>query len=251
MKRKWKQGLSTLIVLLMLFLTATSAAAFETDERAQAAYGKIDAAVAEEYGRDSATELANFPDGFGGAWLDEENYLIIGLTEEGKSDQEYYCELSEDPEVLKFVDVKYSLADLLKIQAEISQSYPEMEDVDFYLEGALIDLATNTVQLTVMQGGLDTALAYYTGLYGDAISGVEGQEAIRSGNLSGETTKGLVVSIWIVIAVLAAALAAIILVIILVVLLIQSSRKKKKRKREEMAQAAARAAQAATSRKKK
>lgn len=248
MMRKWRQGL---IVLFVLLLTVASAAAFETDERAQAAYGKIDAAVAQEYGRDSSTELANFPEGFGGAWLDEENYLIIGLTEEAEMDQEYYRELSEDPEVLKFVDVKYSLADLLKIQAEISQSYPEMEGVDFYLEGALIDLASNTVQLTVMQGGLETALVYYTGLYGDAISGVEGQEAIESGNLSGETTQGLVVSIWVVVAVLAAVLAAIVLVVILVVLLIQNSRKKKRQKKEAMAQAAARAAQEAKSRKKK
>lgn len=236
-------------LLLMLCVVTVGAAAFESSDRAQAAYSSIDAAVAEQFGRNSTTGLANFPAGFGGVWLDEENYLIIGLTESALTEKDYYSELSGDPEVIRFTRVNYDLDTLLDIQAEISQTYPELKDVEFYLEGALIDLPSNTVQLTVMQGGLEKALAYYTGLYGDAISGVEGQEAIE-GTVGGETTQGLVISIWIVIAALAALLAFIALVVIFTVLLIQRGRRKKRQKKAEMEQAAARAAQAARSKKK-
>lgn len=249
--RRWKKYVTACFAAAVLCLSVTGAAAFETADRAQAAYTAIDTAVAEEFGRNESNQLANYPEGFGGAWLDGENYLIIGLTEEGAEDEAYYEELSGDPEALRFERVKYSLAELLAIQAEIAVTYPTMEQIDFYLEGALINLETNTVELTVMQGGLETAMDYYTGLYGDAVSGVEGQEAIETGTVSEETTRGLVISLPVLIAIVVVIVASAALIVILVVVLVQHLRNRKKLRKEEMEQAAARAARAAKEKKKR
>ena len=236
-----------LCILTALCLTVP-AMALETSDAAMEAYSNIEAAVAEEHGVDSTTTLANYPDNFAGAWLDSENYLVIGLTDMSADVQNYYIERSGNGDVIRFAEKAHSLRELLNIQNEIAQTYLETEDEGFFMEGALIDLETNTVKLVVYQGGEEAALAYYQAIYGDAISVESGQELMESPN--GEEEEDVIrISIWVILLVLVVILAVLVLVIVLIVKLIHKSRKKKQEKKRQAELAAAEAARSAKKRK--
>lgn len=243
-----KKVFSVLWVVALLMMLAVPGMALETDEAAQAAYSAIEAAVIAEFGTDEATGLARFPDEFAGAWYDEEHYLVLALTD--LSAKGYYEERSGNPDVIRFKQVKYSLWYLLDIQAEISATYRETEQLGFFLEGAMVDMASNTLQLTVVQGDLEQALAYYTSIYGDAISAVEGEalmELPEDSAVNGE----LRIPLWAILAAGVVILLVVGLSITLVVLIVRAQKEKKQEKRRQAEEAAAAAARAAKSKGKK
>lgn len=237
-----KRMFSILWVAILVVLLTVPGMALESTEESLQAYANIEAAVIAENGTDEATGLARFPDEFAGAWYDEENYLVLALTD--LSAQSYYEERSGNPEVLRFAQVKYSLWDLLEIQAEISATYMETEKYGFYLEGAMVDMPTNTLQLTVVQGGVEKALEYYRGIYGDAISAVEGQELLEV-PADGDVEDVVRIDLWVIIMVAVMALAAVALFILLVVLIIRRRQEKRQEKKTQTERAAAQAARAA------
>ncbi len=232
----------------LLMLLAVPGLALETNEQALAAYAAIEEAVIAEFGTDEATGVARFPDEFAGAWYDEENYLVIALTD--LSGQSFYEQRSGNAEVLRFKQVKYSIWYLLDIQAEISATYRETEQLGFFLEGAMVDVASNTLQLTVVQGDLEQALEYYTAIYGDAISAVEG-EALMEVPEDPEIDGEIRIPLWFIIAMCVAVLVIVILAVTLIVLIVRAAREKKANRRHEAEAAAAEAARAAKAKGKK
>lgn len=242
-----KRIYAVLCAAVMLLLLVLPAGALESTDAAMEAYAKIEAAVEAEFGTDDATGLVRFPDHFAGGWYDEENYLVLALTD--LSYRSYYEDLSGNPEVIRFVEAKYSLWELLDIQAEIAENYLETEQYGFYLEGAMVDMASNTLQLTVVQGGLEKALEYYQSIYGDAISAVEGEDLLEVPT-DGDVADVIRIDLWVIIVILAGALLTVVLFIVLVVLIIRRIREKQREKKLQVEQAAAKAARNAGKRKK-
>lgn len=236
------------LVFAVALLLAVPAGALESSDAAIEAYNNINAAIEAEYGVDEAMGVAYYPDEFAGAWLDEENYLVIGLTDMSQPVQDYYAGLSGNGAVIRFTQAKYSLWDLLEIQTEISNTYRETEQEGFFLEGAMVDVATNTLQLTVVQGGLEKALEYYQAIYGDAISAVEG-EALMELPTDGEVEGAIRIKLWVLVVAAIVLVAVVVLVIVLIVKLTRRGRKNKQEKKRQAELAAAKAAQAAKAKK--
>lgn len=243
-----KRFVSLLLAGLLTALLTVPGLALESADAAREAYANIEAAVIAQFGTDEVTGLPRFPDNFAGGWYDEENYLILALTD--LSDKDYYENLSGNPAVIRFTQAKYSLWELLEIQAEISETYMDTEQYGFYLEGAIVDMPSNTLQLTVVQGGLELALEYYQKIYGDAISAVEGEDLMEVPE-DGEVEGVLRIPLWLIILFIVAFVLVVVLTTILIVLIVRRSREKKQDKRHQAELAAAKAAQAAKNKRKK
>lgn len=215
-----KRFVCVLLTALLLSPVAVPALAYDTTNEAMQAYDEIEASVIADFGIDDMTGVANFPESFGGAWIGSGNYLVIGLTELSDENRQFYAVRCQNPEILMFAELKYGLWRLLSIQTEISADFSGQDArTDFYLESAVISLETNSVTVTVMQGGMDAAEEYFSAKYSDAVILVEGGALASAPTGDGE--QAIVLDLWLVIVIILVFLLVLALIVFLTVRVIK------------------------------
>ena len=93
-----------------------------------------------------------YPDGFADAYIGEDNYLYVCLTDtEGPEKMKYLRAVSE-PQILKFVEVEHSYNDLYALQMALA----EIEGLEFSFIG--VDVTGNKVDLGIPDIGKKDAI---------------------------------------------------------------------------------------------
>ena len=97
-------------------------------------------------------DYPGYPDDFADAYIGEDNYLYVCLTDtEGPEKMKYLRAVSE-PRILKFVEVEHSYNDLYALQMALA----EIEGLDFSFIG--VDVTGNKVDLGIPDIGKKDAV---------------------------------------------------------------------------------------------